>query len=156
MARYWDDVSGKELDPVRVREARVEEMKEFGKHTVYEKVPLAQCWSRTGKKPIGVRWVDINKGDDRNPKYRSRLVAMEFNCDKREDLFAATPPVEAKKLLMALAMTEGYGYDRQGREQVLKLDFIDVRRAFFHTPCRREVYVIFLRKMPNPVCVVNW
>jgi hypothetical protein len=141
MARYWDDVSGKELDPEKVREARVEEMKEFVKHTVYEKVPIAQCWSRTGKKPIGVRWVDINKGDQRNPKYRSRLVAMEFNVGKREDLFAATPPVEAKKLLMSLAMTEGFGYDRQGRTPDLKLDFIDVRRAFFHAPCRREVYV---------------
>jgi len=141
MERYWDDVSGKELDPKMVQRAREEEMCEFRKHTVYEKVPLAQCWSRTGKKPIGVRWVDINKGDIRNPKYRSRLVAMEFKCDKREDLFAATPPVEAKKLLLALAMTEGYGYDAKGRSPELKLDFIDVRRAFFHAPCRREVYV---------------
>jgi len=114
MARYWDDVSGKELDPKMVERAREEEMGEFRKHTVYEKVPLAQCWSRTGKKPIGVRWVDINKGDIRNPKYRSRLVAMEFKCDKREDLFAATPPVEAKKLLLALAMTESTGMMRKG------------------------------------------
>jgi hypothetical protein len=141
MSRYWDDVSGKELDPEQVRKARKEEMQEFHKHKVYVKVPLAQCWSRTGKKPIGVRWVDINKGDERNPKYRSRLVAMEFNSGKREDLFAATPPVEAKKLLMALAMTEGYGYDRQGKWDPLKFDFIDVRRAFFRAPCRREVYV---------------
>jgi len=66
---------------------------------------------------------------------------MEFKCDKREDLFAATPPVEAKKLLLALAMTEGYGYDAKGRAHDLMLDFIDVRRAFFHAPCRREVYV---------------
>ena len=141
MARYWDDVSGKELDPAKVTVAREEEMKEFAKHTVHEKVPIAQCWARRGKKPIGVRWVDINKGEERNPRYRSRLVAMEFKCNKREDLFAATPPVEAKKLLMALAMTEGYGYDRQGRYHELKLDFIDIRRAFFHAPCLREVYV---------------
>jgi len=141
IASYWDEVSGKELDPVRVQSARAEEMVEFKKHKVYVKVPLAQCWAQTGKKPIGVRWIDINKGDVKNPKYRSRLVAMEFNCGKREDLFAATPPVEAKKLLMSLAMTEGYGYDRQGNAQELKLDFIDVRRAFFHAPCLREVYV---------------
>ena len=141
MARYWDDVSGKELNGSQVREARKEEMKEFEKHKVYVKVPIAQCWARTGKKPIGVRWVDINKGDETKPKYRSRLVAMEFNSGKREDLFAATPPVEAKKLLMALATTEGYGYDRHGKWPSLKLDFIDVRRAFFHAPCRREVYV---------------
>ncbi len=42
-----------------VMEARAEEMKEFKKHKVYTKVPLSQCWARTGRKPIGVRWVDI-------------------------------------------------------------------------------------------------
>ena len=44
---------------------------------------------------------------------------------------------------MSLAMTEGYGYDKHGRYHELKLDFIDVRRPFFHAPCRREVYVEF-------------
>ena len=77
MARYWDDVSGKELDPEKVTRARQEEMAEFRKHKVYVKVPLAQCWAQTGKKPIGVRWVDINKGDEENPEYRSRLAAKE-------------------------------------------------------------------------------
>ena len=32
--------------------------------------------------------------------------------DKREDLFAATPPLEAKKMLMSMAVTEGVGYKR--------------------------------------------
>ena len=133
LASYWDDITGKELNPEKVVLARAEEMKEFAKHNVYTKVPLAQCWARTNKRPIGVRWVDINKGDDKNPKYRSRLVAKELKLDKRDDLFAATPPLEAKKLLVSLAMTDGLGK--------LKLDFIDVRRAFFHAECRREVYV---------------
>ena len=35
----------------------------------------------------------------------------------------------------------GYGYDRQGNLQELKLDLIGVRRAFIHAPCHREVYV---------------
>ena len=88
-----------------------------------------------------MRWGDINKGDDKNPKYRSRLVAKEIKIDKRDDLFAATPPLEAKKLLLSLALTEGFGFDSRGNNRPLKLDFIDVRRAFFHAPCRREVYV---------------
>ena len=50
-----------------------------------------------GKDPIGTRWIDVNKGDDDNPEYRSRLVAQEIKRDNREDLFAATPPLEAKK-----------------------------------------------------------
>ena len=32
--------------------------------------------------------------------------------DKRLDLFAAMPPLEAKKVLFSLAMTEGVGYER--------------------------------------------
>ena len=44
--------------------------------------------------------MDVNKGDDVNPEYRSRLVAQEIKRDNREDLFAATPPLEAKKMLM--------------------------------------------------------
>ena len=60
---------------------------------------------------------------------------------QRDDLFAATPPLESKKVLMALAMTEGIGWSRDGAWSPMKLDFIDVRRAFFHAKCLREVYV---------------
>eukprot|EP00969_Alexandrium_andersonii_P315619 13944846-Alexandrium_andersonii.AAC.1 len=35
----WGDVSGKELGPGMVRQAREEEMKEFKRHGVHEKVP---------------------------------------------------------------------------------------------------------------------
>ncbi len=48
LARYWDDITGKELDPGMVSEPRKEEMKEFKKHTAYTKVPLPQRWDRTG------------------------------------------------------------------------------------------------------------
>ena len=105
----------------------MEELGELAKHKVYEEVPLDECWKATGKPPIGTRWVDVNKGDDQNPDYRSRLVAQEINNHKREDLFAATPPLEAKKILMSLAVTEGVGYQRGSKEKGQKLDFIDVR-----------------------------
>jgi hypothetical protein len=90
--------------------ARMEEIEEFRKRRVYEKVPLKQCMERTGKAPIKVRWVDINKGDDVNWEYRSRLVAKEIRVNKRLDLFAATPPLEAVKILFSLAVTEGIGF----------------------------------------------
>ncbi len=50
------------------------------------------------KAPIGVRWVDVNEGNKIHPEYRSRLVAKEINIDKMMDPFAATPPLESKKL----------------------------------------------------------
>ena len=40
-----------------VKEAKKEEMREIRKHGVYVKVPLKECWDKTGRKPIGVRWV---------------------------------------------------------------------------------------------------
>ena len=41
---------------------------------LYTKVPTSDCIERTGKKPIAVKWVDVNKQDKLNPLYRSRLV----------------------------------------------------------------------------------
>ena len=28
---------------------------------VFDKVPIAQCWERTGKAPLKARWVDIDE-----------------------------------------------------------------------------------------------
>merc|ERR1711989_3021 len=85
---------------------------------------------------VGVRWVDINKGDLERPEYRSRLVAKEIKRDKREDLFAATPPLEAKKVLFSLFAC-GMNFS---------LDFIDVSRAYFHARARRRVFVELLQR----------
>ena len=79
---------------------------------MYSKVPIRECLEKAGRKPIGVKWVDVNKGDERRPEYRSRLVAKEIKRDKREYLFAATPPLEALKILLSLALTEGIGYTK--------------------------------------------
>ena len=70
----WDDVTGADLDTKMVEEARREEIEFIRNMRVYEKVPRSWAW-RAGKKVIGVRWIDVNKGDSINPKYRSRLVA---------------------------------------------------------------------------------
>jgi hypothetical protein len=60
--RIWDDMTGRELDWNAVLVARMEEIEEFRKRKVYEKVPLKQCMDRAGKAPIKARWVGINKG----------------------------------------------------------------------------------------------
>merc|ERR1712015_131224 len=138
---FYDNISGEWLNPDMVKEARKEEMAEVKKHRVYEKVDVTECYERTGKAPIGTRWVDVNKGDSVHPEYRSRLVAQEINTNKREDLFAATPSLEAKKMLMSMAVTEGIGSKAGNEHKGMKLDFIDVRRAYFHAKARRELYV---------------
>ena len=50
---FWDDVSGEPLNTERVIRARLEEIAEFRERGVYEKVPISQCWERTGNGPIG-------------------------------------------------------------------------------------------------------
>ena len=80
-------------------------------------------------------WLDINKGDQTSPDYRSRLVAKEFNHSHFDDMFAATPPLEAKKILFSLAASQGES------SEPLKLMFVDVKRAFFYARARRDVYV---------------
>ena len=78
-SEFYDDLSGKPLDPKLVRMAREDEIKGALSHNVWTKVPTKECYDKTGKAPIGTRWVDINKGDEERENYRSRVVGKEFN-----------------------------------------------------------------------------
>ena len=91
--KYLDNIFWKELRPDLFRVAREEELKvvEMG---VWEPRPIAECIEATGKKLVEGCWVDVNNGDDDSPNVRCRIVAKDFNVDKRPDLFSATPPLE--------------------------------------------------------------
>ena len=104
-------------------------------------MPRAEA-HRRGIKIIGTRWIDVNKGDNQSPVYRSRLVAKEFNTGQgggleEGELFAATPPLEAVRLLLSEAAT--YGSGEQYCDKVVMVN--DVARAFFEAPMRRVVAV---------------
>ena len=58
----FDDNRGHPLDHGMVREARAEEMTEVCKHKLYTKVRIQECWDKTGKNPVSVRWVDTDRG----------------------------------------------------------------------------------------------
>jgi hypothetical protein len=136
--QYFDDVTGKPLDPELVRAGRLDEKAGVLKHKVFDKVPLSECFQETGKPPLDSRWLDINKGDEQNPDVRCRWVGMEFNrknAHLQEGLFAATPPLEAKKVLISQAASQ------RNHNQCKKLGFIDIRKAYFHAPARRKLYV---------------
>ena len=79
-AREWmaeGDVKGGPLDAGKVREARATEMKFLKDRQVYGYARVWDAWEKTGKAPIGLKWIDSNKGTESNPKYRSRLVCTE-------------------------------------------------------------------------------
>ena len=139
--RCWDEVSHKLLDADGVAAARLDEIQQIHNHSVYEKVPVEECHQKTGKAPIKVKWVDINKGDEINKEYRSRLIAKEIKMDKNVDLFAATPPSEAKNMLFSMAVTEGIGHPLGNPADRMKIDFIDNSRAYFQADAIRDMYV---------------
>ena len=57
-------MSGAALDPSAVKKARAEEIDYVRKMHLYTKVPISECLAKTGKQPIAVRWIDVNKHDD--------------------------------------------------------------------------------------------
>ena len=91
------------LDPEMLREARVEELAGHLKMQVYCRVPVAEIGSH---KVIKTRWVDKNKGDERSPEIRCRLVAKEVKKrnnteEESANFFASTSPLEAVKFLIS-------------------------------------------------------
>ena len=141
LEKAWDDVKGGELKIGDVRKARKEEVDYMQKRGIWKVVPIAECWQKTGKGPIGTRWVDTNKGSVELPDVRCRLVARDFKSkggEGREDLFAATPPAEAERLALSRAVTR---CGRKGKWKKRKLMFIDAKKAHLNAPCEGDVYV---------------
>ena len=135
--RYKDDLTKQPLKDVLVREAREKELKYFIDKGVWIKRPRQEAFAATGRPPISVRWVDVNKGDDENPKYRSRLVARQLKAmDKSgESFFAPTPPLEALRTIISLAATS-IGrwrpcYDPSS-ERRTQIGMMDISRAYFN------------------------
>ena len=73
-----DTVTSQPLVAELIREARAKELEYFEAMTVWIRQSRADSFKYNGKAPISVRWIDVNKGDDATPEYRSRLVAREI------------------------------------------------------------------------------
>ena len=75
---FWDGISGKSLPPNLVKTARREELEFMDLWHVWDQVQTSLCWQRSGKPPLGGRWVDTNKGDDAEPDVRCGWVAKDI------------------------------------------------------------------------------
>ena len=62
---FRDDSTGQLLDPKLVNAAGKKEMEHFDGKDVWVLRPIDECRRVTGKAPVTVRWVDVNKGDGR-------------------------------------------------------------------------------------------
>ena len=130
-----DDVTKKALDPDMVHEARRVEMEFFDKMQVYTRVSR-EDQRRTRGKIIKTRCIDHSKGDMDNPNYRSRLVGMEFNTGRCDELYASTPPLEALRMIVSWAATvdKDVGGGAARRQVMVN----DVSRAYFYAKCSRD------------------
>ena len=105
--------------------------------------------------------MDVNKGGDANPNYRSRYVGREIKGGSKTALvaefFAAMPPLSSSKALLSLAATM-HVPDRSGRlkkQPQQCVSFIDVRRAHFIPKVKRKLAVRLPPEleMEHPDCV---
>ena len=131
---FVEDTSGRVLDHKLAVEARKLEMEFFRKMKVYDEVPRASA-AADGCKVISTRWVDINKGDQKSPNYRARLVGRELKMDSRLNLFAATPPSEVLRLVCSVCANS------QGGRRPYRIMTVDVKRAYFYARARRPMYI---------------
>lgn len=111
-AEAWDDVHMCRLDPNQDRESRKIEMEYFRKDL-------------TRKLPTKVRWVDTNKQDEANPKYRSILFAKGFKRWADPQTYMARPPIGALRLIKHVAAA---GQSIRGDRTRIMMN--DVARAY--------------------------
>ena len=105
-------------------------------HPVGDAVPLEEAQNDSTGKIIGSRWVNCNKGDASSPNVRCRRVAQEVAQEYDASFYAATPPLEAKRVLFSQWATE---QTRGGKK--LKLSFVDIRKAYFNGKPTRSLYL---------------
>ncbi len=135
--KFRDDVTGQLLKDELVREARAKELQYFCDKGVWVKRPKHEARQKTGRGAISVRWVDVNKGDDLHPRYRSRLVARQLKAHDRSgaSFFAPTPPLEALRSVLSLAATSIGDwrpcYDKES-ERRTQISLMDISRAYFN------------------------
>ena len=91
-----------------------------------------------------MKWIDTNKGDEKNKNYRSRFVVREKRGQKGEEndgrklpaaqLFSATPPTEAIKMLASIMVTK----QRSIRGHKPEMRIWDISRAHFYGQEKRK------------------
>ena len=88
-----------------------------------------------GCKVITTKWFDINKVNDATPNLRAGLVGRELKLDNRLELFAATPLLEALRLICAICT------NKKSRDNPFRILSMDVRHANFHAKVSKPIYI---------------
>ena len=146
---FKDDLTDQVLRDDLVKAARAVELAYFHSKKVWTKVPKSRARASSGRAPISVRWVDVNKGDDIHPNYRSRLVARQLKATDTsgKSYFAPAPPLEALRTVISMAMTRAGSHQPDwspSSRTRMQISLIDVKRAYFNAqidPNEPETFV---------------
>lgn len=131
---YTNEYTAEQPPNPQIQEAVIDEMRYFN-DVVWEGVPLAQAHADAQGKVLNGRWVFCNKGDLAEPDCRVRYVACELNLQDDLSYFAATPPLEAKRLLLSQ-----WASQRQRDGKRLQLHVADAKRLTL-TVVRQEACI---------------
>lgn len=130
-AGVYGYLSGQKLPLEEVRKGRQTEVTKMAQFGVTEDVPESDAF---GKEKISSKWLDGWEKLQGGPwVIRSRLVGTQVAYEKRNDAFAATPPLKGVRSLLSLASPKPPYRKR-------KLGRWDCSVAFFHAVMDEGVY----------------
>ena len=91
-----------------------------------------------------LKWIDTNKGDEKNFNVRSRRVCTEVRPRGTEAIFSATPPLESLRVLMTIV-----SQPIEDAKDPWCMTLADVSRAHFYAKAEREVYIQLPQEDPR-------
>ena len=77
---------------------------------------------------------------------KRRWLPKPHTQDKRNNWFAAIPPLEAIRALISMAASQR----KRGNGPYKKLSFIGIRKAYFHAKAKRLMYVVLPEEFCEP------
>ena len=117
--------------------AKSEEVASFVKRGVYDAVPRSKLEGCEDGVLLTTKWVVTNKGSEKEPVAKARLVAREFVSSRidRDTLFSGTPGLSSFRLVASRAATRSRG----GRQRILMV--LDVKTAFLYGQAKRNLFI---------------
>ena len=123
----YDIYTGAKLNEGQVRAGRETEV---GRMLEFEVFEVVEEGIAAGHRVWNAGWLDSQKNES---LVRSRLVVKQVRgADKREDVFAGTPPLAAMRYVLSRAASRG---------KTRSIGVWDISVAFFHAKITEEVYV---------------
>ena len=119
-----------------MRAAFIDELDQLSEKVLWAAADYAAMKSDSASTFVRMRRMLCNKGDEDSPDVWARLVVCEIARDKQKQLYASTPPLEAKKFLFSR-----YARGRTRNNEPLQLSFVNVKLAYFNGTQSRIIYM---------------